>query len=625
MSFLGFSAIGAAALFSLIVPLVVLYFLKLKRPRLEVPSLMLWRSVLQDNRVNSPFQRFKRNFLLVLQLLLLILLVLAAMQPYWRTDPHNTHRLPIILDTSASMSALAAAGDTSRLEAAKQIARDLIRDLDGHQQIALIACNITARRVVPFTSNKRLLLDALDTITVEHVGSDLTEALRMARAMARAEPFNRILLLSDGNIPSRIDFDLPFHLEYQRVKPAGGNLGIGTVNAHRTRSGKWSLFVRLFASTDTPRTGTLALIRNGVTGPEENVVVSARNSPRLVFEVPGDAAAKIELRLTPDGFDAMACDNVAFLALAPMRRVRALVDPALPAFHHALSSIDQIDVLNKADPKSSVPLDLAVVGAGTEAPEAAVTLHVGSIPVDLEAAIKRHDASSLAVDWRRDAPLLDHVNFADLSIATGVVYLPGKQEADLENLRYEVLVYGRHGPLLLQRFEGSKQRFYLLFDSDQSTLPYRVGFPVMVSNLARIAMYAAGLLEVTGSRTHVLPRVPLLPGVTYQVHGPGGYRRQVTADRKGIAAGVPAPRVGRYALTMGGDDKANLGVSLLRPFETQLTTVDQITFTEVKVNVTAQRRLINKPLWPWLAAIAIVVLLVEWWLFHRGSKVAGTR
>ena len=63
MSWWPFLANQWAWLFLLLVPLVIFYFLKLKRPRLEIPSLALWRSVLNDQRVNSPFQRFKRNIL----------------------------------------------------------------------------------------------------------------------------------------------------------------------------------------------------------------------------------------------------------------------------------------------------------------------------------------------------------------------------------------------------------------------------------------------------------------------------------------------------------------------------------------------------------------------------------
>ena len=64
---MSFTSLSSAWLFALIVPLVIFYFLKLKRPRQTIPSLVLWRQVMNDQRVNSPFQRFKRNLLLLLQ------------------------------------------------------------------------------------------------------------------------------------------------------------------------------------------------------------------------------------------------------------------------------------------------------------------------------------------------------------------------------------------------------------------------------------------------------------------------------------------------------------------------------------------------------------------------------
>ena len=105
-----FTSLSSAWLFLLIVPLVVFYFLKLRRPRVEISSLVLWRQVLSDQRVNSPFQRFKRNLLLLLQLLLLALLVLAAMQPFLRRETGRAHRLPVLIDVSASMAALGQGG-----------------------------------------------------------------------------------------------------------------------------------------------------------------------------------------------------------------------------------------------------------------------------------------------------------------------------------------------------------------------------------------------------------------------------------------------------------------------------------------------------------------------------------
>ena len=43
MSWGGFNAVSYGWLATLAAPLVLFYFLKLKRPRLQVPSLTLWR------------------------------------------------------------------------------------------------------------------------------------------------------------------------------------------------------------------------------------------------------------------------------------------------------------------------------------------------------------------------------------------------------------------------------------------------------------------------------------------------------------------------------------------------------------------------------------------------------
>ncbi len=53
--------------------IVLLYFLKLKRRPLEVPSTYLWHKSIEDLHVNSIWQRLRRNLLLFLQLLLVVL------------------------------------------------------------------------------------------------------------------------------------------------------------------------------------------------------------------------------------------------------------------------------------------------------------------------------------------------------------------------------------------------------------------------------------------------------------------------------------------------------------------------------------------------------------------------
>ena len=66
-------------------PLIIaLYFLKLKRIPLEVPSTYLWHRAIEDFHVNSLWQRLRTSLLLFLQLLLVMLIALALLRPGWQ-------------------------------------------------------------------------------------------------------------------------------------------------------------------------------------------------------------------------------------------------------------------------------------------------------------------------------------------------------------------------------------------------------------------------------------------------------------------------------------------------------------------------------------------------------------
>ena len=620
MNWGGFQALSHLWLLALLVPLVLFYFLKLKRPRAEIPSLVLWRQVLQDRRVNSPFQRFKRNLLLLLQLLLLLLLILAALQPYRRGGPTQHRRLPVLVDCSASMSALDQPGGISRLAEAKRRVREMIDGLGSDQELCLIAFDHAPRKLTGFTNNKRFLRDALDRIEVADVASDLEPALRLVQALGRSEPFDEVLLFSDGNFPPRVNFDLSFKLNYQRLTPAGPNLGITAFSARRAVAGGWDVFLQIEGSTNAEGNAAVELLEDGTRVADERTTIARGRDQRMEFHVKGDHAASLRVQLTPDEFDSLAADNAACLDLPEARPLRVFVPKSLVSYRLALQGVQDLQLFpQETGDEAAGGFDLVISDRPSDMDLAARTrLSVGFIPSELQRFIELGTNGSAVVDWRRDAPVLQHVQLADLVVLDQPRFAASAGESDLENLGYAVLVHGQRGPLLLRKQDSDALRFALLFHTDRSTLPYRVGFPIFVANVVQAALEQAGLAEALAGRTGVLPPLALAPRSHYQIQTPAGTTEAVTADDRGLVSGVAAEQAGYYSILENGALRRRVGVSLLSPSETTLAGVGQIQFNErLQVTAIPTALKMDQPLWPPLLLAALSIMLVEWWFFQK--------
>ena len=104
------------------VGIIALYFLKLRRRPVRVPSTLLWQRSLEDLHVNSLFQRLRRNLLLFLQLLAVALAMLALAGPQMKGTGRPGQRFVLMIDNSASMSATDVA--PSRLAQAKEAGQE---------------------------------------------------------------------------------------------------------------------------------------------------------------------------------------------------------------------------------------------------------------------------------------------------------------------------------------------------------------------------------------------------------------------------------------------------------------------------------------------------------------------
>lgn len=631
----GFTAPLNALLLLLLIPVVVMYFLKLKRTRQEIPSLLLWQQVIADQRVNAPFQKFRRNLLLWLQLLLLTLLALAASQPFIRGRDSLSKNLPILIDCSASMGAIDSKTKKSRLELAKEQVRTIIDNLLSDQQLMLIEVHNSAQRLTTLTNNKAELRQALDRIEVVDVPSRLEDALALARGQSRLVEIPSVRLYSDGNVPTRpnpvtgepqaiIDFELPFQVDYFRIQSAGGNTGITSLNATRSNSSQWEVFVRLECSPEAAGNGQFRLSKlvdgQPVTIGEERVILSPGDSQRLVFTLDAESELALKAELIPADFDALATDNTAWIELPEGRDLQVYCPPTLPAFRHALHGHSGV----KLDPPEGKPSELAtwdLVITDTPATDLARTastyLTIGHVPKELAGKMTIEEGQATVVDWKRDTPLMQHVQLREVLMVDEPVLSPGVTDNVLEELGFQSLCHGSRGPLILERQSGSRLYLHWLFKLDRTTLPYRLAFPILATNLINLSLRQAELADVKAASTGLLPAVKLLPETTYRITNPRGEHAELKSDDEGWLSGASARSVGRYEIRDGGRLVRELGVSLINPAESSLTGVEKFETKEASVEATTSQLDTDKPIWVLLALLSLCVLFVEWWYFQK--------
>ncbi|NOX59815.1 MAG: VWA domain-containing protein, partial [Planctomycetes bacterium] len=197
-------------------PLVLMYFLKLRRASHTVSSTLLWKRAIEDLQVNAPFQRIRNNLLLWLQLLVLLLAAVALGKPIFQSTRQTESTLILLIDHSASMNVVEENGET-RLAIAKEQANAIIDNMPTGGRAMVIGFSDRATVVSAFETERSALKKRVSDLAATDSRSTLAEGVTLAEAymqnliiageevgtditiQSSATPA-RIVILTDGNI-----------------------------------------------------------------------------------------------------------------------------------------------------------------------------------------------------------------------------------------------------------------------------------------------------------------------------------------------------------------------------------------------------------------------------------------
>src|SRR5687768_16912425 len=173
--------------FAATIPVVVLfYLLKRKRTVKLISSTLLWQKFLAETQANAPFQRLRHNWLLILQILMLLLAVVALARPYFTGTARSSRLRVLILDASASMQATDE--KPSRFEKARAEALKWIDALKDHDQMVVLVASANTEVKQSATSDKSALRRAIESTRATDSPTRLREALQLAETLIQNQP-----------------------------------------------------------------------------------------------------------------------------------------------------------------------------------------------------------------------------------------------------------------------------------------------------------------------------------------------------------------------------------------------------------------------------------------------------
>lgn len=639
-----------------VVPLgiVLLYFLKLRRQSVSVPSTFLWSKTIEDLHVNSLLQRLRRNLLLLLQLLAIALAALALLRPGVHVDATSTGRKVFLLDSSASMQATDVSPDANRFEQAKRLIGEAIDAMNDRDVAMLIAFSDRTDVLQSFTSDRRRLREALARAQVTSRPTDILEALRTAEGLTnplRASPTDEaddtqvanaspadLLLYSDGKFTAAQDFDLG-NLTPTYVRIGGdtpNNLAILAFSAERNPESPSQIqafaTVANLGSVSAVTTASLSL--DGAFIDAEEVQLEPGEEAGLSFVIEGEAANQFELDLELD--DALSLDNVAFTGISPLRLVSVLlVTPGNPPLALALTTGQAAAICNVeivSPDYLSTPAYQQRAAAGRDdliiydrcAPEQmpeSNTFFIGSLPPE---AWQRKEVTNqvLLVDIARSHPLMRYLELYSLLIAEGAALIPPEGATEL--------ITAEGGPILAvaprQGYQDLVLGFEILSTADgdaqavaNTDWQVQRSWPVFVLNLLR---HLAGAAEAATMASFQPGQMVSLRTenrhTTIEIQAPDGQRHRLTPSPSGAVLFSRAEEPGFYQVR---DEDERLidrfAVNLFDPQESDLKPVESVSLGYQAVAATDAVVSYRREYWRWLLLGMLGVMTLEWWFYTR--------
>jgi Ca-activated chloride channel homolog len=612
--------VPAAFAFALIIPIILLlYFMRPKRQQRTIASTLLWQRALQDMQASRPWQRLRFTPLLLLQILAALFIVLVLVRPAIFTGSSVSGNTIIILQASASMQATDVA--PSRFESARNDISDMIDSLGPNDHLSLITMANTPQVLIADSNNQAQLALALQKARVTNQNADLELALSLANSLANGQADTQVLVVGDGHVTTT-DQSLvfPFPVRYLRIGTNAPNVALLTLSS-RTLQNTLVALAQVANYSSQQRSIPVELFADGNEVSVQTVTLAPQASGTVQWSGLPATTRFIHAQLISQ--DAMTIDHNAWAIIGSSQKGRVLLVTKGNMFLAAAFALQPNVILSETTPAKYVNAgnyDLTIFD-GFVPP----ILPTGSIFfVNPPLGLYPFGTSGPLIKVSRISPGNDKVGLLASVDLSSIHTIQSSHQLKL-NANIESIIDAPETPLLIAG-ENNNQRIAALgFDLHDSDLGLQPAFPILIQNLANwfLPQPVVGDGQVTAGNP-----------VTIETW-PGADQATITSpEQQTTTVAPPFPvipfartnEIGIYQVTQHVHGQFLHGaftVNLFNPSQSNLTpatTLPVLRSSNFTPNGNGVARELRE-IWPWIAALLLLTLCVEWWLFSRGYQV----
>ena len=602
--------------FAAVIPVIIaLYLLRLKRKKKVIASTFFWTEMVQDLQANVPFQKLRWNILLLLQILIAIAIISAMIDLSVKAELNEGRRTIFVVDTSASMAT--ADGGTTRFGKVSDSIKTYCRALSSRERVMIIEAGEYASVVLDFTDNIQAIERAMDSIGPEDTRSDIATAYALALSKAADVDKPKIVLASDfSGMDMGLFDDPPYPVNFLQAGGPARNVAITDfmitgVNDNRG-SASFNCFLGIRNFTNQPVDLSVEFYADGNLIDVRTIQADTGSRGSKVYDEIPYSGGVVEVRL--DITDDLPTDNVAYAIPPASEMMEVLIagsDPYLPL---ALAGLPGLRVYQIAESEfvPGAPYDL-IFFTNWAPEELPVGNYVFFNPPNrdyLPCTISETVEFPSVTDWDDGHPMLRFVNPGSFNVFSSGKAVPNPGSLSLIDANStSLMIYGERNYLRSVVFP---------FDLNSTDLITRPTFPILMFNIVN---YFRSYLESSsaGLKTQGIEavRVDAL-GEKVRLHTPEGDTLEFPIDAG--HAYIDVSRAGVYqAEIVGGSDDSlyPMVANFFDEAESDVATVQNLEQSVGGENVMRFEVQGKKRIWKWLSVIALGILCVEWFFYHR--------